>query len=361
MSYRYIAADLRTGQKIAELPLTGVKYQKVLNGAGTLSCAMTLPNSNPTLAQILVDATTPTRRALYIDRDGVIMWAGIIWTRRYDTATSVCDLQGAELWSLFKRRRISDLETFTAIDQCTIAENLITYTQAKTGGSIGVVNAGVTSGVTRTRTYLAADLKPVAEAIEQLAAVSNGFEFAIDTDYQSGVITNTFRCSYPRRGRAAGTNGHVFEVGRNVAAFQWNEDGTSAANTVYAVGADSGTGAIRSTGTGTTAVTAGYPLLEDNVSYTDVTVQATLDAHATAEVTASEYPIELPQMVVRADMNPVLGEYIVGDEVRIRIQPNEDPRFPMGLDRYNRIVAYSVDVPDTGEGENVTLTLDLPI
>lgn len=40
--YRYIAHDLRTGTRLGELPLGGVSYSEVLNGAGELIATIDL-------------------------------------------------------------------------------------------------------------------------------------------------------------------------------------------------------------------------------------------------------------------------------------------------------------------------------
>jgi len=83
-----------------------------------------------------------------------------------------------------------------------------------------------------------------------------------------------------------------------------------------------------------------------------VSVQATLAGHTRAEVDAVARPVTLPTITVRADRDPVLGSYIVGDDCRVRI---DDDRHD-NLDEYRRIVAMNVKPPGD-KAESVTLTL----
>lgn len=348
MSYTYLFCDLRTNAILAELPLKNVSASRVLNGAGTFSASLSL-NSISDLDPI--GSTQPSRTAVYIDRDGVLIWGGIIWNRDYSSTGEEMTLGGSEFWSYFKGRRIIDTLTFTTADQLTIAQDLIDYAQAKAGGNIGIVVGSEVSGVTRDRIYYRYDLKPLAEAVEQLSAVQNGFDFVIDVGYSSGVPTKTLVLNYPRRGSLVSTTGLLFDYPGNVINFRWPEDGSRQALTSYAIGSGEGDAMIISSASRPDLIDAGYPLLEESKSYKDVTIQATLDAHARADVEAVAYPITVPPITIKANQDPVLGSYTVGDNIRIKVSASSDDlriceRFPDGLDTYKRIVSYTIH-PDS--------------
>ncbi len=361
-SYRFLAVDLLSQTPLADLPLSGVTYGQVLNQAGEAGGTLTLP-TDFTQAARLVDATIPLRRALYVERDGVLVWGGPIWSRDMSDPTSV-KIKALEWWSLFARRLISTTKTYVAIDQLFIARALVAYAQSKYGGELGIDVDTTVSAVYRDRTYNGYEFKPVAEAVAQLAAVDDGFDFAIDVAWDFSTsppsIARTFRTYYPRRGRTGSETGLVWELGRNIVKIGWPEDGTNAANSVRVLGSGDGDDMLVSSsvvGLRTDVLDEGYPLLEQSLSMRDLEVQATVDAHAIAEVNARAVPVVLPPVTVNGTLDPEIGSYVTGDEGRLRIEPNSDPRFPDGLDEYRRVTAWKA----TAATDEVTLSFDLAV
>ena len=365
--YRCLSLDLRTGTRIAEVPLTSLSFGAKLNDVGEASGTLTLPSLADTdsknLAAVLNDAVDECRRQLVIERDGVVVWCGIIWLSPYKDEPPSRDVRAAEDWSYFRRRLITATATWTNADQLAIARSLINTAQAATGGSINVVVGSETSGVLVDATYDGSELKPVAEAIENLATAAKGFEFAIDAAWDSvGNLVKTLRLSYPRRGRTFSQTGHVFEIGRNIIDFSWPSDGTNVANKVWATGNGEGKAMLISSAIDAQQIQpvsaggAGYPLLETTIANKDVKYKAHLDSLAQARVQATSTPVVLPELTVRADLDPVFGSYILGDACRVMIPAGISPRFPSGLDVYRRIVAWDVSVDDEGT-EAVKLTL----
>ena len=386
--YRCVSRDLLTGTLVAEIPLSGLTYSHRLNDVGELSASLFLPTPSDTagrtLGAIFNDAVDEARRQIVVERDGVVVWCGIIWAAPYDDGSQSRSVRAASDWSYFRRRFIDYSATYTGSDQLAIARALINAAKGPAGlaGDIGITVGSEVSGITRDRTYTASELKPVAEAVEELASVDNGFDFGIDCAYTSGgVLQKVFNLSYPRRGRNYLNTGHVFELGRNVISFSWPSDGTRMANKVFATGQGEGneTATIEETGGGATSTRGaagrtiglaidansirplsaggpGYPLLEKQIQLSDVTVQDTANRYARAELAFCTAPIVLPEITVRGDRDPEIGTYIAGDACRLIIPAGMTPRFPDGLDTYYRIIAYEVSVDDNGT-EEVKLTL----
>lgn len=353
-TYTYLACDLRTNAVLAELPLTGVRFGSVLNGSGTIGGQLALTDSR-VRALDPISATLPARTALFVDRDGVLVWGGVLWTRRYENGRLT--LGGAEFLSYFARRRIVWAgASYAGVDQVAIARDLLMKAQAQPGGDIGVAVGAETSGVLRDRIYPANEMKPVAEAVQQLAAVQGGFDFAIDVRYGAGgAPEKVFVPSYPRRGRTAVQTGHVFAYPGNVQdGYSWPEDGTELTTQTYAAGQGEGVAMKLASSAAPGLIDAGYPLLERVESYKDVADLTTLAAHAAADQAAFGGAVVLPVLPVRADLDPVLGSYITGDDARVQV---EDERFPTGLDTYLRIVAFDVTPGDDGGAEQVLLTM----
>ena len=365
---RVISTDLRAGTRVAELAVNGLRYGSRLNSAGQLSGSVALPAptsaANRALASQINDAVDECRRQLIVERDGVVVWCGIVWLSPYSDEPPTRDIRAGETWSYF-RHRVIDYNYFpNAVDQSTIAQTIVSNAVGAPGGDIGVTVEASTSGVLRDRTYNSFELKPVGEAVEQLGQCDNGFDFAIDAAWNpsTGAITKTFRTHYPRRGRNYPQTGHVFEVGRNVIDWTWPTDGTRVANKVIAIGRSDGSATMLSTQSDVSQIVdtsfggPGYPLLEDTLSRTDVSVQSTLNALALARLKSSATPVTLPEITVRADIDPVFGSYITGDSCRFLVPPNTSPRFPDGLDSFMRIVGWDVAVTDDG-AESVKLIL----
>ena len=363
--YRYLAYDLRTLTLQAELPLSGVSYSQVLSQAGDISAMMplnvqrqTAPGVYSSKAAELITATTPGRTLLCVERNGQLIEGYIIWTRTYDSAKLSCELGGKSIWSYFEHRFITwDDVVFTDADRLTIARTLITAAQAVAGGNVNVTVGSETCGVLQDATYLASEFKPVAAAVQELAAQGGGFDFVIEAAYAGGVPTFTLRLFYPRRGRGATDNGLVFETGRNIVSYTYPEDASTQANKIYGVGSGAGIDMVTSTQADTSLIDAGWPLLEAVESHHDETDQTNLDVTIAASVDARAQPVVIPSFTVRADIEPVLGAWIDGDTPTFVVGGNPDkpdPRWSSRTSLTTRVVGHRVTVGDNGQ-ELVTM------
>lgn len=352
-TYTYLIADLRTGEILDELPLFGVSFDKKLNDTGSFRAQLSVADPEIRLREPRL-LTEPGRTAVYVDRDGDLLWGGIVWTSRYSGADAVLELGAADFLSYFEHRLVLDPGDLTApvpftnTDQLVIARELVGLAQSHPGGDLGVVVAGTaSSGVSRTITYAPGDLKPVADALRDLANADDGFDFAFDVRYaESGVPERFLRTGFPRLGRAGAP--HVWEYGANLVDFTWPADAASMATRVLAQGGSPVAEDLA-------ARRAGWPLLEVAASQSDVTDPAMLDAQVKGELAARRRPVVLPELTVRADLDPVVGSYSVGDDARIVI---DDPYFPgEQLDVTVRVIGLEVTPGDDAGQEQVKLTV----
>ena len=352
-SYRYLFADLRTNEILAELPLTGVSFTQQLNQPGTLNGHLLLSALNS--AQFNVNASTiPGRSAIYVDRNGDLIWGGVIWNRTYNSAEQILNLTAREFESYFERRRISTTQDFANTDQLVIARTLIVP-----NGDIGVITGSETSGILIDRVYYDYELKNVYQAIQDLSRAEDGFDFFIDVAYDN--ITEepkkTLVLAYPRSGTIYDINDpealvFIFPAG-NIVEYEYPEDASIAANTIYALGAGSNEGKLISIAEDSTKLIDGWAVLQDVANYSDVTDSTLLDELALGQVLAVSFPPTTVKIVVPAYIPPTLNDYSIGDDVRLIIT---DERFPGTLDAIYRIVALNVQPGEDGP-ERVTLTL----
>jgi hypothetical protein len=370
--YRYLFADLITNDILAELPLTNVSFTQTLNTPGSFSGTILGSDINETGYDI-AGSTIPARTAIYVDRDGVLIWGGIIWLRTWDSDSQHFSFQAREFGSYFEQRRITDnfMDGDQALvyeneDQLFIAQDLLTLAQTLAGGDIGLVIPNNVSGIDVTRVYYAYEFKDVWGAIKDLSNQQDGFDFNIDVAYDTNLEPRKYaQTAYPFRGitfNANNADALVFEFPGNIVAYEWPDDGSVVSNKMYGIGPQSNEAKIVAIATAPTdQIAAGYPLLEDTVSYTDQYDPTILFQQTLGEVTAKQLPVVTPKIVIPAYASPVLGSYKTGDECLLRIT---DDRFPnngsgFGLSQVYRIVAISVQPGEDGP-ERVTLTLTDP-
>ena len=356
--YTYLAYDLRSGQPIAELPLSGVTYTTVLNDDGTLSANIAPGNA---LGRDDLKAVLPGRTIIYVDRDGALQGPGwIYWDD--DPSPSKVDIPESGCrgtLSYFDHRRILTTLVYVQVDQLVLAGDIIKSLQQVDGGNIGVLVPDLTCGVRRDRTYAASEVRNAREAIQQLAAVIDGFDFRFEARYgTSGAPEVVFNRGYPYLGRSVSDSGLVLEYPGNLLDYRFSRSGSSIATRVDAIGAGTDDDALRTYATNQALLDAGWPVLETDVSFSDVSVLTTLEEHALAEALARRGIVVTPEVTLLGD-DPPVESYEVGDWVRLRLT---DAVFygdllAADVDAQARIVQKSVTPPDDSGIEKVKLTL----
>lgn len=358
--YRYLFADLLTNQIIGELPLTDVNFTRQLNSIGSFTGRLLLSGVNAEQMNVS-NATVPAKTAVYVDRDGVLVWGGILWGRPYSSETQTLEFQAQEFESYFQHRVIDADAAFTNTDQLTVAQSLVTTAQAAPYGDIGIIVPSNTSGVTIDRVYYGYELKTVYQGLLDLSRSDDGFDFAVEVSYDNnGDPQKELVTAYPRLGQtysASDPNAPVFEFpAGNIVLYELEEQGPATANKMFVIGAGSNEGKLIESAVDATKYADGWALLERTATYSDYTDTTLLQTLAMGQVAAVSYPPTTFKIVVPPYENPVLGSYNIGDECRLRIL---DDRFPTGLDSVYRIVALNVEPGEDGP-ERATLTLAEP-
>lgn len=131
---------------------------------------------------------------------------------------------------VLNRRRLypTDTLTWTATDQAEIAWQLISQTQARAAGQLGIAKGvGIPNGTLRDRTYAAGD--SIGEKIQELSDVIGGFDWAISPRSPSELALDI----WPQRGTARGV---VLEHGGLVAKVKREVDPGAYANAITETG-----------------------------------------------------------------------------------------------------------------------------
>ena len=102
--YRYITTDLLTNSVLAEIPFKGVTYERALKAAGKFTGNIAV--TDQTESMDLYNSTMPGKTGLYILRDGVCVWGGIVWDRSYNVISRTMSVSADEFTSYLYHRRI---------------------------------------------------------------------------------------------------------------------------------------------------------------------------------------------------------------------------------------------------------------
>lgn len=104
VEYRYFLTDLLSNDIISEVPFKGVSFERANRRAGSFSGE--IPFVEATKGLDLYEATMPGRTGVYVMRNGVCVWGGIIWSREYSVKDRTLSVEGAEFMSYFYHRTI---------------------------------------------------------------------------------------------------------------------------------------------------------------------------------------------------------------------------------------------------------------
>jgi hypothetical protein len=104
VNYRYFLTDLVSNEVLAEVPFSGVSYERQLRRAGSFSG--TIPVIAATNKLNLYESTMPGRTGLYVMRNDVCVWGGIVWARSYSESSKTLSVDASEFTSYFYHRHI---------------------------------------------------------------------------------------------------------------------------------------------------------------------------------------------------------------------------------------------------------------
>ena len=362
--YRVVLCDLRSDQILDVLPAQGLKCDDFIGKTGTAS--FTIPVTDSTMASRAREAVIPARTAAWVERDGEVWWGGIVWTREITPPSrgrpGALAVQAATFDSYLAHRLLTAGWTGAGVDQLDIARQIVDWTQSIKGGDIGIeIDWGQTSGVLRDRTYSRYDLLVVREVLDQLANAEGGFEWRIRTYRDgSGRRVKSLQLGYPII-RSSRTELVLSSPGP-VIDYRMPEDGTARATHWFSRGASTNQNQAKPSFPLESAPIyidgavepGGWPRLDGASDYTSVEQQATLDAHARADLTRAWTSTQVPTVSVRLDGSGI-SPGLLGSTIRLRIR---DAWFPNGLDARYRLIGLSTTPAERGRPETADLLLE---
>jgi hypothetical protein len=280
---------------------------------------------------------------------GVPVWAGCP-TGVIDQGNQTVTVALSELPGYLAVKQYALNHTYSGTEQCTIARDL-----AAPLANIGVpVTTQPGSGQNRDRTYTFLQ-NSRAEMLTELSQVINGPEFRSEYAMGAGGAGCTLRIAYPRVG-AAGNLAVVVPHGAISFRTSWVAD--MMRTRTFAVGDLAPNAPTTATRPVVTIVSpqAGVPELDHVDDWPGVSVTSTLNEHAAAYAQSYAQPA-LSLEVVMPLMSPVLGTYLVGDDVAVSMA---DPLVPAGLNATGRLTTLRLDAGSGTVTWTVSITLPHP-
>jgi len=372
-TYRCFATDVITGALLADtIPLRIDSFSRYLGGVGQpgqLTGKLDL-GALPSQSNLLA-ALEPRKSLLWVMQDGYPVWSGPIWDWDHSSAASnELPIVAKEIGSLFQRREVRADQTWTA-DQFDVIRNLVNYATGKASGAVAqLVHSTNTSGAASvTATFPAANLGKVSDLISQFAA-----QYQIEYSWDPGLSAAnapiiTLRIGYAATmGRPyASTNLQLLFPG-NLTDYAWPRTGSASANSVLATasgqGGQSWTSNAATHGLDSADLAAGYPLLEDSVSYTGtvITAQSQIDAVADARQLQVAKSPTIPSATIAGGQVPTVQQIQLGDHAMLAATSSYHPApatapLTPGLMQDVRIIGWTVKPSGGDQPETTTLLL----
>jgi hypothetical protein len=360
--FTYLAFDLVTGRVLGDVPLRGAQPSWEVSAPGNLGGpTIALNPLNATQRQDVRDATIPWKCGIAVDRNGQIIWSGVVTTRRYSSQSGSYTLDVSGLLAYWQVRLLSaNLTWVTPVEQVDMIRTLM-LSGAEPSVPLGF--DAPASGVERQRQIDGGNLTSVLDEVTQISDNEGGFEFVLESRHvsQEGApaVAHTLRVGSPTLSAADPDRDPplVLEFPGNASEYTWDEDGSTFATDMWGSSTtDEGVTMVRSA-SNPALLTQGYPRVERSGQWSNISVVATLDAHIRQALAEAAAYANAPTVTVRDDGGTSIGGWAVGDLARMRV--TDERRFPPdlpgqpGLDEVLRIRSATLD-PET---RKITMTL----
>ena len=180
--YRYFLTDLLSNQIIGEVPFSGVSFEKTNRRAGSFSG--TIPFIKTTKGLDLYEATMPGRTGLYVLRNNVCVWGGIVWGRGYNVSSRELSVSAGEFISYLYHRNIWQTLQY--------GSNFIGIRTFQVSSGVGTIATEISHGFSVGDKVRITFTNPIVDGIQTITAIpaSDQFQFATTSADGGGPSTS---------------------------------------------------------------------------------------------------------------------------------------------------------------------------
>jgi hypothetical protein len=366
VAFQYISFHPLTRQQLAPaFKMSGVSWSETVNGNGTFSGTIAMPDDDVTQTMIKV-ATEPDESAIFIRNTATNNWdwCGVVTEQEWDRSKNTIVVTAVEFrswpYQVFLGPKLDltgdNAYGWAGVDQLTIARDIITYatTGGITDGRPQIAIGDEVSGKVRDLNIKGLDFKYAGELLDTISTRDGGFEWYLEprTSAVDGLPELVLRLYFPQRGGII--DGLLFKStdsgGNLVVDGSIKKSSTERRTRIWTVGStETSPFAVDSD----PAIPSGYTLLRERLTnYSTVTNRTTLASHARAERLFRSPKLNLLTVKV-TETNPDVSTYRTGDRGRLILK---DRMYDLDLPSV-RIISREI-TPASGAGV-VKLTLDL--
>lgn len=367
--YQYIFEDTLTQQKLGKIPLYGVNMSNFLNTAsqanryGQFTGTFRADLPDYTVQELLL-CTIPGRTNVWVERDGVLIWGGILTTRTYQSQALAYELQAQTFDGYAEGLYIQQDQSYTD-DPVNIICDLWNYWQTVPDSNIHLqIPSNITPYTSITQTVTGSQFTATSDVFS--TCIQAGAEYRIDISYDvNGKRTAKLvlgRWDQPQASNAtigtpvAQDNSSLRYPGE-ISSYYYSESGTSAGTIGLAIGSASGSTTITSVKQNDQYIGAGWPLYGQKFNWSNITDQATLDAILSEYLNLVAPPYATPTFTQNSADG--FGTFALGDYIYIVL--NDQFRWPdQPFATHYRVVGWSLSPAGSNGTENFNWTIDQP-
>lgn len=354
--YRYIFGSLRTENVIAEIPLYGTHLELALNVGGNFNGTFQLDQTGKSNSD-LIAGTLPGKTFVAVERNGICIWNGFVWSRVYQSQSKSCQLFARSFETFPQYQRVLNDFSRTNVEQLTIFKDLWTEMQAVPGRNMNIlIPTGPFPTVTpKTVDVRASDAKYYSEVMANLSNTEDGFDWYIAVGKTGANYVKQLVVGFPTLGTPLGVGSLVVDYPGPILNYYQTESMTDAGTNIFVVGAGEGSTTLTSEFEQPGMIDQGWPRWDKVVPRKEEDNQSVLDGFALQEGAKRRPPMLVMKATFKGDGPVEFGSVGLGDTVRLQIQ---DARNPNLLDIPARMIKWTLDPPTAENTEEYNLVFE---
>lgn len=355
VEYRYMGVDLLTRKVVEDLPLYGVSLTRRISGSGNMTGSFKL-GTGLFSDEDLLAASIPGKLALVAMRDDVVVWAGPIWSRTYQSQANVISLTGQTYESIFSAVKMYSSFSRIGVDQLTIFHDLIELMESQPNNDFGLDTSEIgISGIPRDLETFWYEHQMFSSPIEELLKQSNSFDYALnpymDANEQLQIKVKT---GYPYLGY--GQEGVTFDYPGQLSNYWYPESAAKGSTRFTLVGKGEGTVMPYSVQWDNDKLTKGWPGFDKVMSDKTISDQVILESMAVSYAGQFGLPVITPTFDMKLTPDIEFGEWTnLGVPVTAVV---EDPRFPNQITLSRRMLGWDLSPLSSESSDVLKLVLE---
>lgn len=353
--YTYIFGSLLTEAVIAEIPCYGVIMDMEMNKGGTFQGTYQLDMTGQD-NDTLISASIPGKTWVAVERNGVCVWHGFIWSRVYSAQSKSLQLYAMSFDQYPRKRMVRDDFSISATEQRNIFRTLWNTMQSVTNGNMNInIPGSFSDAVLKDLEVLFTDAKYYSEIMSEIADGSNGFDWYVAVTKDGSLYRKDLLIGYPTLGVGESAGMVTFEYPGNITQYYMTEAMADAGTNIFIFGAGEGSEMVTGDFTHDDMFPQGWPRWDVDVVRKDID---NLDALLTLEDIEGNNrrpPMSIFKITVLGDGPAEFGSYSLGDACKIIIT---DPRNPNTFDEVRRLLKWELRPQSSDSIEEASLVFE---